>query len=325
MKVVAIGRSEFLYNAIVEASKHHEVCAIITSKANAEYSRDESDFEALATEIGAKYFFTNQINEEILEFVATQKPDVGISINWLSLIGNDFISQFRCNVLNAHFGDLPKYRGNAVLNWAILRGECEAVLSIHSMIPNILDLGDIYAQERFVINDNTYIHDLLSLASEKLAHTYTNALLNIELGKKIKSLSMLQKEIGFRCHSRLPKDGLIDWNQSAIEICRLIRSVSKPFPGAFTYFSSNESIIEIKIWRARCAQGSCTDIAEPGQVIARDVASGEVSVLTGNGVIILEEIQPKGIDSSIPPAAYIKSTRARLGINMHDLMNCKFS
>lgn len=323
MKIIAIGRSEFLYDAIVEISKKHEICAIITSHANNEYSRKEADFEKLSEELGAKFFLTNKINEEILDYLSEHKPDVGISINWLSLIGHNFISKFRHVVLNAHFGDLPKYRGNAVLNWAILRGESEAVLSIHSMVPDLLDLGDIYYQEKFKIDNNTYIGDLLKSAREKFPASYAHALINIEQNRIIKPLAALQHDKGFRCHSRLPKDGLIDWNQSAADICRLVHAVSAPFPGAFTYISENERIVEVIIWRARCDLSVCNDVGMPGQIISRNMLSGEVSVLTGDGVVILEEIQLEGFERSTRPTDFIKSTRTRLGITAYDLFKHK--
>jgi len=115
--LVFIGRSEILYNVIEEVLKNnlYKVKAIITYKASKEYLKNENDYKELALKFNIPFFYTNSINNpEIIELV--NGSSIGVSFNWIKVIDNNFINQFKYGVLNVHSSNLISYRGNAVLN-----------------------------------------------------------------------------------------------------------------------------------------------------------------------------------------------------------------
>src|SRR2546430_4533 len=124
MKVAALGRTHFLYDAIVEVAKRgHQVVLIGTSSASPEYARTERDFAQLAQELGSVFFCDTRLaNLDIFRLLSESKAEIGISANWLTLVPAKVLDLFPCGVINAHGGDLPRFRGNAVPNWAILSG-----------------------------------------------------------------------------------------------------------------------------------------------------------------------------------------------------------
>ena len=133
MRVLVIGRTEILYETAILLSKWHEVCGIITSRSVPEYSKKEEDFESLAKNIGCSFLLTQSLDEKSNKFIEELKSDIGVSLNWVSVIKEDTLKLLPRGILNAHFADLPRFRGNAVVNWALIRGENKIPLTIHYM------------------------------------------------------------------------------------------------------------------------------------------------------------------------------------------------
>src|SRR3954464_12292154 len=115
-------------------SAGHEPRLIATAPAAPEYDVVERDFERLAGELGCPYFCDTRLDgPDRLELLQRAGADVAISVNWPTVIGSAARSPFAHGVLNAHAGDLPRYRGNACPNWAILQGEDRVVVTVHVM------------------------------------------------------------------------------------------------------------------------------------------------------------------------------------------------
>ncbi|MGC9114380.1 MAG: methionyl-tRNA formyltransferase, partial [Candidatus Micrarchaeia archaeon] len=161
MKVAALGRSEILYNTILKLKEAgHDVCLIITCKEAPDYSIGAEDFKLLAKKLNVPFLYTDQINSnEVINLIKNSGAEIGVSVNWRTLIGQEVIDCFRHGIINAHPGDLPRYRGNAVPNWAILNGEKEIVLTLHLMSVE-LDAGPIVLQRKMPISDRTYIGEV---------------------------------------------------------------------------------------------------------------------------------------------------------------------
>jgi len=133
MNVALIGRSQFLYDTGLKLSKSgFLINKIITSNSSPEYTRKEADFEELAKKLKARFILSNSLEKKKL-LSCLDKLDLGISFNWVTIISQEQIKCFRIGILNAHFGDLPRYRGNACPNWAIINGEKEIAVSVHLM------------------------------------------------------------------------------------------------------------------------------------------------------------------------------------------------
>ena len=120
-RVGFIGRTKSLYEAIKLFAEldGFEVSFIWTCKDESYYDFHSNNFKDLANDLGAKFFYSSRISE----FERFVEADVVVSINFINVIPESFIGKFRFGVINAHAGDLPRYRGNACPNWAILNDE----------------------------------------------------------------------------------------------------------------------------------------------------------------------------------------------------------
>jgi methionyl-tRNA formyltransferase len=307
MKVAIIGRTEYLYNTAEDLFKNnHEIKVIVTAKAAPEYKRCEEDFKELALRLNAHFFKSTTLDSpEII--TALNGLDTGISVNWINIIKEKHIKLFRHGILNAHLGDLPRYRGNACPNWAIIQGEKEVVLTIHLMEGDILDSGRIIVQEKYQIDTNTYIGDIYLWAEKSIPQAFLKAL---SLLKKDPGFTLKYADpnspVSFRCYPRRPEDSEIDWYQPAESIHRIIRASSRPLHGAYTYYHNKKLVI----WRASLIKDDSKFLAIPGQ-IADINEDGSVSVITGKGKLKIDDLEYDGLRNS--PSYFIKSIRERLG------------
>ena len=150
--------------------------------------------------------------------------------------------------MNAHGGDLPRYRGNACQAWAILNGEERIGLCIHKMIGGELDSGDIIARDYLPIDHRTKVTEAWKWLEIRVPELMLQAVdrLSKNSGFILERQSRDLKD-ALRCYPRRPEDGRIDWSKSAMDVLRLINACNKPYAGAFCY-SEGEKII---IWDAQ--------------------------------------------------------------------------
>jgi len=279
---MALGRSQFLYESIrALAAMGYDIILIATSKASPEYTRNAADFEQLAAEVGADYRYFQKPSD-----INTIHHDceVGISVNWHTILSPAFIQSFPKGIINAHMGDLPRYRGNACPNWAIINGEKKITITLHQMSAE-LDAGIMLAKAHYHMTPETYITDIYEHAETIIPRMFVDVLNSPVKGKK-------QFGRPLRCYPRLPSDNHIDWNQDANQIHRLIRASSHPFSGAYTHLNGTQ----LTIWRAHTEQPTFDYLAVPGQVLERR-KDGSVAVATGDGWLIMDEYEPHIIKS----------------------------
>lgn len=172
------------------------------------------------------------------------KPDLIISVNFDQIFKKEIINIPDKGCINIHASLLPNYRGRAPLNWAILKGEDKTGVTVH-FINEGIDTGEIILQEEIEIAKDDYISDIVAQVKEKYPLMINKA---VDLIKNDNYETVKQnKEEGSYYGKRTPKDGLINWKKSAEKIYNLIRAVSHPYPGAFTYLDDNK----ILIWKAQ--------------------------------------------------------------------------
>jgi len=309
MKIVALGRTNWLYDSIVAcANAGHKIVAIGTGPASPEYSVKESDFARLAATLGSKFFsVTKSRHEEIEQNLSSSTADVAISVNWMKLLQRETIQLFPNGIINAHAGDLPRFRGNAVANWAILSGEPRVVLTLHLMSPE-LDQGPVLLKRAMDLTEATYIGDIYAFLNRAIPEMYVDVLQRMTDGNLVPQAQSTDPADALRCLPRIPDDGLIDWKESSQQIHRLVRASAEPFTGAFTYLGQKKLVI----WRSHREPCGTPLLGIPGQVVERRSASGEVTVLTGEGLLVLESVQLEGEKTRRAAAECILSTRTRL-------------
>jgi methionyl-tRNA formyltransferase len=305
MKIAIIGRTEILYDIVERLNATgHSITCILTSKESPEYLRSAEDFRHLAERLGIPYACGGQIIDNY-EFLKRAGGDVAVSINYTGIIPKTIIDMYPLGVLNAHGGDLPRYRGNACQAWAILNGESRIGLCIHKMIGGELDSGDIIARDYFPINIKTKITEVWLWIQKRTPDLMINSLELINhntsyiLERQTKSTSAI-----LRCFPRRPEDGKIDWNMSAEYIIRLINATNKPYHGAYCFFEGQKIII----WDAEIIGEDEAICATPGQVIK--ITESYWDVMCGKGRIRINDSEANG--EKVQPITVIRSIRARM-------------
>jgi methionyl-tRNA formyltransferase len=305
MRVALIGRSEILYSAAVRLKQAgHTICLIFTAKEAPEYKSTSADFENLAEEWGIPFAQGGRIQDSC-DLLRNVGAEIALSVNYTNVIPQQVIDLFPLGILNAHGGDLPRYRGNACQAWAILNGEKRIGLCIHRMIGRELDSGDIIERDYLSINDDTKITQIWDWMVLRIPELMVEAVsrLSAEPDYALERQSIDPKD-ALRCYPRRPEDGRIDWRQPALKILRLINASNKPYAGAFCNYEGNKLVI----WDAEllnCGESFC---AVPGQVT--EIADGFVDVACGEGKLRLLEVELK--DQVVRPSELIKSIRKRL-------------
>lgn len=169
---------------------------------------------------------------ELVRTVGELQPDFLFSFYYRSLLGAELLAQARRGALNMHGSLLPKYRGRAPVNWAILHGEHETGATLHYMVERA-DAGDIVDQQAVPIladDDAREVLGKVTVAAEMVLARSLPALLAGTAPRRPQQ----QLGLGSYYGRRRPEDGRIDWTAGAAVIHNLVRAVAPPFPGAFT-------------------------------------------------------------------------------------------
>lgn len=306
MKVAIIGRTEILYETVELLLKNgHKISLLITSKETPEYTKKLKDFEKLAQHIGAKFININNI-DDIEEEIKKVTCDIAVSLNYSSIISQNVIDLFPLGILNAHGGDLPRYRGNACQAWAILNGEERIGLCIHSMIGGEVDSGNIIDRKYIDININTKITTIYEWFNQEIPQMFLKSVQKLEQNSSyVLEVQTKDPKDALRCYPRTPEDGKIDWNKSNIEILRLINASNKPYSGAYCFYHDKKLII----WDAELFDDDEIYLAEVGQVASIN-KDKSITVITGSGKLKINEIEYNGFICT--PGEKIKSIRKRL-------------
>lgn len=158
-------------------------------------------------------------------------PDFLFSFYYRRLLKAPLLALARHGALNMHGSLLPRYRGRAPVNWAVLHGERHTGATLHYMTDKP-DAGDIVAQQRVpILPDDTAreVFDKVTLAAEICLDDVLPALIAGTAPRRPNDVAL-----GSYFGGRAAEDGRIDWQKSAVDIHNLVRAVAPPFPGACT-------------------------------------------------------------------------------------------
>ena len=184
--------------------------------------------------------------------VREAKPDVIFSFYYRSMINMKILDVAPLGAFNMHGSLLPKYRGRACVNWAVLNGETKAGVTLHHMTARA-DAGNIVGQEAVDIGPDETAHDVFMKIIPAAGKLLERCLDDILAGNAEGTPQDEAEATKFG--RRTPADGIIDWSKSAREIHNLVRAVAKPFPGAFTYHNGRK----IMIWKTKVIEGDVTE------------------------------------------------------------------
>ncbi len=228
---------------------------------------------------------------EFVETLKHLKPDVVVVAAFGQIIPQSILDIPTFGCLNVHASLLPKYRGAAPIQWAVIDGERESGVTIMQMNAG-LDTGDILSKAIVPLDAGETGGSLFDKLSKAGARLLVDTLIKLENGQ---ITPLKQPKESPTKYARMIKksDGLIDWSKDAVEIERLIRGMN-PWPSAYTHLSGKT----LKIWKASTsdemtkAEGTKKPDIDPGTVTGTDEVS--IRVQTGDGEIRLLEIQMEG-------------------------------
>jgi methionyl-tRNA formyltransferase len=214
------------------------------------------------------------------DLLKTLSPDFIFSFYYRYMIPQEMLDAARIAALNLHGSLLPKFRGRCPVNWVLIKGEQKSGVTLHVMEAKP-DAGDVVAQKEVEITFDDTAHSLflkLADAARLLMRDILPQFLSGRFPRKA------QTGPSSYYGGRRPEDGLIDWSSDALGIYNLIRAVTHPYPGAFTFMEGRK----LFIWRAEPVQMAHT--APGGTFISTD----PLVVATHQGALRLISVQLNG-------------------------------
>ncbi|MBN1766082.1 MAG: bifunctional UDP-4-amino-4-deoxy-L-arabinose formyltransferase/UDP-glucuronic acid oxidase ArnA [Sedimentisphaerales bacterium] len=217
----------------------------------------------LAASRNIPVFAPQDINHPLwVEKIRQIKPDVIFSFYYRHMIKPAILEIPQAGCLNLHGSLLPKYRGRCPINWVLVKGEKETGATLHYMTTRP-DEGDIVCQRRVAISPDDTALSLFQKVKEASEVMLDDILPLIRQGKAPRQSQNHTQASYFG--GRRPADGLISWAGSASEIRNLVRAVTRPYPGAFSYIGDRKCLF----WSVTAVPGS-RETAVPGTIVSLD-------------------------------------------------------
>jgi len=221
----------------------------------------ESVAELAAAE-GIPVHAPKDINHPLwVERIREMAPDILFSFYYRDMVGSQILELPPSGCFNLHGSLLPRYRGRCPVNWVLVNGERETGVTLHCMTPRPDD-GDIVGQRRVAIGEEDTaltLHRKIADASGQLLDEVLPQLLESRAGRTPQDPSAASYFGG-----RKPGDGEIDWTRDAAAVRNLVRAVTRPYPGAFSFLGNRKCLF----WQVQSAGNPAG--ASPGTVISAD-------------------------------------------------------
>lgn len=258
-----------------------EIQAVFTHKDDPNENIWFQSVAELASEKGIPLYAPANINHPLwVAKIKKMNPDFIFSFYYRDMVGKDILGIPAKGCINLHGSLLPKYRGRCPLNWAVINGEKETGVTLHYMTEKP-DNGDILAQEKFAIGANDTAKDVHMNATKAAAKLLKAALPKLRKGT-LKAVKQDEKKATY-FGGRKPEDGAIDWGKTASEVRNLVRGVTRPYPGAFSFLGEKKYIF----WDVSETRGAK---AFPGTVLSVN----PLTIACGKGAVTVNYAQQEG-------------------------------
>jgi methionyl-tRNA formyltransferase len=222
--------------------------------------------------------------------LADQQPDLLVVCDYGQILSAKALTIPALGGINLHGSLLPRYRGAAPVNWAILNGDEETGVSVIHMTPR-LDAGPILATRRTPIGTDETAAELEPRLAELGISAVHEAIEMLRDWDRVSIMGEIQDPAAATRAPRLRKsDGKVDWNRPAEEIRNQLRGLT-PWPGTFTHWPSKKGDLRLILNEVEIAPGTGGD-APPGSVMQAD-RNGLV-VATNTEHLIIKQLQPAG-------------------------------
>ena len=294
MNVAFMGTPEFAVPSLkyLIESKYNVVAVITqTDKPKGRKGKPEAPpVKSIALGAGLPVIQPENVNSrQVIEKLENLNPDAIVVVAFGQKISNEILDLPKYKCVNIHASLLPKYRGAAPINWAIINGEKETGITTIIMSSK-MDAGEVIIRNSLTIDSEETAGELGERLSKLGAVTLSETLMQIETGVA----KYTQQDEGLV--SLAPKikkgDGLIDWNKGEEKIHDFVRGMN-PKPSAYTFLMKNNSkerIIILKTERENPSHNGA--VIAPGTIM--EISSQGIRVATGNGSIWIKEVKPEG-------------------------------
>lgn len=302
MRIIFFGTPSFAVPPLKALLQSEEEVVAVVTQPDKRKGRDRLSslppVKELAVDKGIKVLQPARIKESVfIDELKSMNPEIIVVVAYGKILPSQILRLPQHGCINAHASLLPKYRGAAPVQWAIINGEKKTGITIMLMDEG-LDTGDILLQEETEISDE----DTAETLSKRLSNI--GATLLIKTIKKIKdgSLKPIPQEGSPSYAPPLKKeDGRLNWARTARDIFNFVRGMY-PWPSAYCYLNKER----IKITRVKALEGS--GIA--GRV---EKADEEIIVGTGGGLISIIELQPES-KRLMTAKDFLQGRRLKVGI-----------
>ncbi len=287
MKIIFMGTPDFsvgTLEALIAAG--HEIVLAVTQPDKPKGRGKAVQFPPVkeaALAHGIEVFQPRRVREpECVEYLRKFEADIIVVVAFGQILPKEILNMPPFGCVNVHASLLPKYRGAAPIQWAVINGE--KVFGVTTMrMDEGLDTGDMILQEKVVLDPKETGGSLFEKLSRVGAQLCVKTLAAIEEGTAVYTPQDHSQATKVGMISK--KFGLIDWNQPAERLECLIRGLN-PWPSAYTKLNGKT----FKIWDADVFCENTDKV--PGTVT--EVVKDAISVQTGDGILILREVQLEG-------------------------------
>ena len=287
------------------ADEHFEIVGVVSQPdrpAGRKMQLTPSPVKAMALQHNLRVMTPEKVNDEgVLAALASLKAEVVVVVAFGQIVSQKFLDQYPLKVVNVHASLLPRWRGAAPIQRAIMAGDKETGVCLQVMVKK-LDAGAILGTRRIAITDEM---DALSLHEEM--KTWAADLLAVELMDYVRGnlAALPQDESQVTLAPKIEKsEGLVDWKLSAREIFNRLRGLQLG-PGAFTV-RDGKRLKLIKVVPLDSGKAN----AQPGTVL--EVAGDSFVVACGVDSLRVTEVQPES-KGAMPAAEYLRGHALHIG------------
>jgi methionyl-tRNA formyltransferase len=288
MKIVFMGTPQAAVSSLERILQDgHEVCAVWTQPdrlAGRGNKLSTPPVKEFALQNNLQVFQPTKIKTpESLELFQSHKADALVVVAYGRILPETFLQAFPKGAINVHFSLLPKYRGAAPVNWAIVNGERKTGVTTMKMDVG-LDTGDILLQRETEISEDETSVELM----QKLSYLGANLLSEtLEIFDELKPQPQIDSYATFAPILK-KEDGLIDWSKTAREISNRVRGF-QPFPTSFTKLQGKK----MTVWKAAELETENWKLENVGEIL--EVKGDELIVSCGNHSLLkIQELQLEG-------------------------------
>ncbi|MFZ2631267.1 MAG: bifunctional UDP-4-amino-4-deoxy-L-arabinose formyltransferase/UDP-glucuronic acid oxidase ArnA [Desulfosalsimonadaceae bacterium] len=284
MKTIVFAYHDMGIEGIKALLRHgYEITAIYTHRDNPAENRWFGSVAEFAATADIPVFAPEDINHPMwVHRIKEQPPDILFSFYYRQMVTSEILSIPRLGCFNLHGSLLPQYRGRCPVNWAIINGEAETGVTLHAMTPRPDD-GDIVSQKKIAIADDDTAQTLMNRLCLAASEMLDAILPQIKEGMipKTPQDSAAASYYG----GRGPEDGEINWRAGALNVRNLVRAVTKPYPGAFSFIGANKYFF----WKVAVVSEE-EGVSPPGTIISIN----PLCIQCGKGVVRVDFGQREG-------------------------------